>query len=123
MPADGAAADRAESVAEQVEALARETNGEAAPSGHRAGVPLAGTLLLDVGALQRSVDAFFARLANLGEAGSDPRLPAEVASWLMVVAAVALEFARLRQEQSGRRPLPWLDGVPGLAAFPPGDES
>jgi hypothetical protein len=83
--------------------------------------PLAGALPLDLKALERSADAFFARLAHLGEECCRPQRLVKVASWAAVVTAVAYEFARLHRGQPGRRPAP-SGSVPGLTLSWPGDD-
>jgi hypothetical protein len=74
--------------------------------------PLAGALPIDLGSLRRNVDAFFARLANVGEEDSALHGSLAVIPWLMVATAVAFEFARLR----GRSPVNRLAPGDAVAA-------
>jgi hypothetical protein len=83
------------------------------------GVPLAGAVPFDLGALQRGADAFFTRLAKLGEDWGGAGGYARLAPWLAAVTAVALACARSRK-QSPRQPALADGRVPGLVGLPPG---
>ena len=76
-----------------------------------AGAPLAGALPFDLGALQRGVDRFFARLADLREEWDGVWVSWRLLPWLTATAAAALVIA-------GRRNAP---PVPAAAPLPRGE--
>lgn len=60
---------------------------------------LAGVLPVDLGHLREDLDAFFARLSQLGEGSNGSWRMETVVPWLATATAVALELARCRQKQ------------------------
>ena len=78
-------------------------------------LPFAGALPLDLDNLRDNLDAFFVRIAHLGDESGDLSGSLAVTTWLVVATAVAFELARLRRPaaspsvrpgRSGRRRTP-----------------
>jgi hypothetical protein len=68
--------------------------------------PLAGMLPFDLTRLERGADAFFERLAQLGEDWETSPLSAKLAPWLVAAMAVACEIVRRRNTRSVAEPGP-----------------
>jgi hypothetical protein len=81
------------------------------------GIPSAGAVSLDVALIERGVEAFFAHLSAEHGERLGGGLSVGVASWLVSVAAAALEIARLRDQACRSLPVP--DGTPEPTASPP----
>jgi hypothetical protein len=69
-------------------------------------LPLLGRLSLDLEALKRGTDQFFARLARLAEFGKGLPGSSRLLSWITLATALALEFNRRRQKKPAQQPLP-----------------
>jgi hypothetical protein len=66
-------------------------------------IPLLGGLAVDLAALRRSTDAFFARLADLAP-GPGGATAAWVGPWTFVASAAAVEFVRRRRVKAAQAP-------------------
>lgn len=74
------------------------------------GIPSAGAISLDAALIERGVEAFFSSLSAEHRVGVGGWLSVGTASWLVAVAAAALEISRLRDK--AYRSLPVPDGTP-----------
>ncbi len=82
---------------------------------------LEGGLPLDVAALGRDADDFFARLAVLGDARAAMQGGMRFLPWVVLLAGAAFEFARRWEKRSSRRPA--ADELPhGPVAFLPEED-
>jgi hypothetical protein len=81
-----------------------------------AGTPLAGALPFDLGALERGVDRFFARLADLRDEWDGAWAPARLLPWLTAATAAALVIARRHKPPASSRA---AAGCPAAALFLP----
>jgi hypothetical protein len=88
----------------------------------KAGALLEAGLPLDLPVLKQEVDAFFARLGELGEGGDGLRAGVRLAPWLVLLAAGAFELARRWEKRSSRRGRPGDEVVLGPAALLTGEE-
>lgn len=112
-----------------IAAAVEEQAGPPAPSAatlgaippEQAAVPIAGLLPVDVAALARNADKFFARLTKLGTDWVDPRLAFEVAMWSAALAAGVYEVARLRSRKIACPALADGDEISGFVMAPDGD--
>jgi hypothetical protein len=88
----------------------------------KAAALLEGGLPFDLPALTQGVDAFFARLAALGERKDGVPAYARFVPWLVALSAAAFEFARHWRRESSGRPA-WGDEPPsGPTPFLPEEE-
>jgi hypothetical protein len=83
---------------------------------------LEGGLPFDLPALRQEVDEFFARLADLADAGQGSWACARFGPWLVVVSAAVFELARRWEKKSSRRAAPGDELILGPAALSTDDE-
>lgn len=82
---------------------------------------IAGLLPIDLAALARNADKFFARLTKPSTGWVDPRLAFEVALWSVALAAGAYEVARLRSRKVTSPALADGDEISGFVMAADGD--
>lgn len=80
----------------------RKLESEPWPLQPHALIPFAGILPVDLDTLRENVDAFFIRLARLGEESANLSGTLGGTTWLIVATAIAFEFIRLRGRSPGR---------------------
>jgi hypothetical protein len=117
MPAAGAPGGSAAGVGVPELALPRLALDQAAVglSGAAAAL-LEGGLPFDLPALRQEVDEFFARLADLADAGQGSWACARLGPWLVVVSAAVVELARRWEKKASRRAAP--GGEPAFGPRP-----
>jgi hypothetical protein len=98
-------------------------NEEGPPPAPEAGHPLAGVLPIDVEALQRSADAFFAQLADLAQEWHGSPVSARLGTWMMAASVVAYAWICRGPRKSSDAPVAEEVWPPGVAVLLKGETS